>query len=39
MVLVGDGVEGFLIDWGMGTVDVAAASGESNDPDIPRSLT
>lgn len=38
MVLVlGEG--GVSIDWGMGTVDVAASSRESNDPDIPNSLT
>ena len=38
MVLVRDEVDGFLIDWGMGIDDVAAGSGESNDPDIPHSL-
>ena len=39
MVLVPDEVGGFLIDWGMGIDDVAASSGELNDPDIPLSLT
>jgi len=37
MVLVPDEVDGFLIDWGMEIDDVAAGSGESNDPDIPLS--
>jgi len=37
MVLVLDEVDGFLIDSGMETDDVAAASGELNDPDIPLS--
>jgi len=37
IVLVRDEVDGFLIDWGMGNDDVAAGSGESNDPDIPHS--
>lgn len=39
MVRVPDEVDGFLIDWGMEIDDVAARSGELNDPDIPRSLT
>lgn len=39
MVLVLDEVDSFLIDWGMETVDVAAGSGESSDPDIPLNLT
>jgi len=36
-VLVPDEVDGFSIDWGMEIDDVAAGSGELNDPDIPRS--
>ena len=39
MVLVLDETDGFSIDWGMEIDDVAAGSGESNDPDIPLSLT
>ena len=39
MVLVLDGEDGFVIDLGMAIDDVAASSGESNDPVIPRSLT
>jgi len=35
---VPDGVDGFFIDWGMGIEEVAAGSGEANDPDIPLSL-
>jgi len=33
-VFVLDGVGWSLSDWGMGIEDVAAGSGESNDPDI-----
>jgi hypothetical protein len=39
MVLVPDEVDGFSMDWGMDFDDVAAGSGELNDPDIPLSLT
>jgi hypothetical protein len=39
MVLVLDEVGVFVSDWGMEDVDVAAGSGELNDPDIPLSLT
>jgi len=35
MVLVPDEVDGFLIEWGMEINDVAAGSGELNDPVIP----
>jgi len=37
-VCVPDEVDGFVSDAGMGIDDVAAGSGESNDPDIPASL-
>jgi hypothetical protein len=38
MVLVPDEVDGSLIDLGIGIGDNAAASGDLNDPHIPRSL-
>jgi len=34
-VLVPDRIDGVWIDWGMGIEDVAAGSGELNDPVIP----
>ena len=39
MVLVPDEVDESSIDWGMGNDDVAAGSGELNDPDISLNLT
>lgn len=38
-VAVPDGVDKFFIDWGMGIEEIAAGSGEVNDPDISLSLT